>query len=95
MRRTHPSRFVKPRTSADGNMFRLINAPILTSTVRPFVRRACPLPDVAPHVIKPKTVGGKAFQWCGLPVVPVTAAAVAVGKVPADLLPPTSLNLSY
>ena len=71
-------------------MFRLINALILTSTVRPIVRRACPLPDVAQHVIKPKTVGGKAFNWCGLPVVPVTAAAVTVGKVPAYLLAPVT-----
>ena len=71
-------------------MFRLINAPILTSTVRPIVRRACPLPVITQHVIKLKTVGGKAFHRCGLPVVPVTTAAVAVGKVPADLLAPVT-----
>ncbi len=86
MSRTDESRFVKPRTATDGNMSRLINAPNLTSTIRPYVRRACPLPYVAQHVIKPKTVGSKAFNCCSLPVVPVTAAAITVGKVPTNLL---------
>ena len=90
MRRSRPSRFVIPGTTADRIGFRLITAPILKSIVRPFVRRAGPLPDVAQHVKKPKTVGGKAFHRCRLPVVPVTAAPVAVSMVLADPVAPVA-----
>ena len=60
------------------------------------VRRVCivavavrhPLPDIAVHVIKPKGIGRKAPHRGRLFIIPLAAAAIAVGPVAADGVAP-------
>jgi hypothetical protein len=47
-----------------------------------------PPPDVADHVIKPEFIRRERADRRGLPVIPLAAAAIAVGVVVADVVAP-------
>jgi hypothetical protein len=79
-----------PTNHREGSSIWRIRTLFLSAVIVFLVLRTRPLPHVAQHVVKPEGVGFETARRSRLLAIPTAAAAITVGVVPADPIPPVA-----